>query len=120
MEDRTVSRDADEEEILLDEDGVPLLRDLATTRDRDRAPNGETITPALSEAIRSTLDDIASDMQSEISWKIESLLEQTVKAAVHDAIQQGSPQILESVRNQLHLALPELFSAFRRGEVKKD
>lgn len=116
--------------VTMDNDGVPLLDDKVLLNDDnsgiDQDMYPDNAVPTLSntllddESINRQLDDLARELQSEISWKIEGMLENLLSKALHDVIERSTPEIIESVRNQLNAALPLLIAAADKHDSGPD
>ena len=111
----------DTEEILRDEDGIPVLEDVV---DPEALPvtapaPGPAFDPADADqveqllqqpAVRQLVDDLAEDLQKLLTWKMEAFLKEELSRLVHSAAEQSAPKLAEDIHTQLQLALPGLLA----------
>ncbi|MGD2074797.1 MAG: hypothetical protein PVI91_11940 [Gammaproteobacteria bacterium] len=109
-----------------DEDGIPILEHAVTPETPDSAKprsgidlgDQEQVGQLLhTEAIQTLLADLAEDLQKLVAWKVEAFLKEEMQKLIHEATERSRPKLLQEIRTQLNLALPELLVkiAHQRG-----
>ncbi len=114
-----------EEKLHTDEDGIPMLFDVVRPGryvDEMAPPSGHrphrmasqhadelTASPALS----SLINEIAADLDHEVTWKLEKVLQTAVNDTVHQCMQAMSASVRKSVNTHLQLMLPALVEVLK-------
>ncbi|MDH3899530.1 MAG: hypothetical protein OEU51_00625 [Gammaproteobacteria bacterium] len=110
------------EDLVLDEDGVPILTDVVSSgQEFGTAPiadnqlahmSVEDITQTIlgSESIRYRLDDIATELTRSVRNQLEQLLRPAIEQAVTEVIDDSGSAAFDAIRQQLDNALPEILA----------
>jgi len=114
-------------DIRTDEHGIPILDEALEPDALEHPPAGETGGVDLldravvdhllqDETIDALLDDLTTDLQGLVSWKMEEVMKEEVTKVVKEAVARTAPRLAQDIRAQLRLALPELLEkAVRRA-----
>jgi hypothetical protein len=110
------------EDLVLDDDGVPILTDIVTA---DQASGSaaisetqlahmsvEDITQTIlgSESIRHRLDDIATELTRNVRIQLEQLLRPAIEQAVTEVMDDSGSAAFDAIRQQLDEVLPEILA----------
>jgi hypothetical protein len=110
------------EDLVLDEDGVPILTDVVSSeQESGTAPipynqlahmSVEDITQTIlgSESIRYRLDDIAAELTRSGRSQLEQLLRPAIEQAVTEVMDDSGSAAFDAIRQQLDNALPEILA----------
>jgi hypothetical protein len=110
------------EDLVLDEDGVPILTDVVSSEQESwTAPipynqlahmSVEDITQTIlgSESIRYRLDDIAAELTRSVRSQLEQLLRPAIEQAVTEVMDDSGSAAFDAIRQQLDNALPEILA----------
>lgn len=69
--------------------------------------------------LKKLVEEIATDLDAEITWKLEKVLKQAVADTVHEAMQALSATIHKSVVTHLTLMMPEVIKLMKTDDVHK-
>ena len=125
-------------EIFTDADGIPYLFDVvkpgtmldhlppvsiedaeAATKRVSTKQIVEDLDLTDSPDLKKLVEEIATDLDAEITWKLEKVLKQAVADTVHEAMQALSVTIHKSVVTHLTLMMPEVVKLIKTDEPPK-
>lgn len=110
------------EDLVLDDDGVPILTDIVTTEQASGTTaipenqlaymSVEDITQTMlgSESIRHRLDDIAAELTRNVRTQLEQLLRPAIEQAVTEVMDDSGSAAFDAIRQQLDEVLPEILA----------
>jgi hypothetical protein len=110
------------EDLVLDDDGVPILTDIVTTEQKSGTAaipenqlaymSVEDITQTIlgSESIRYRLDDIAAELTRSVRTQLEQLLRPAIEQAVTEVMDDSGSAAFDAIRQQLDEVLPEILA----------
>ena len=110
------------ENLVLDDDGVPILTDIVTAEQASGTAaisenqlaymSVEDITQTIlgSESIRHRLDDIAAELTRNVRTQLEQLLRPAIEQAVTEVMDDSGSAAFDAIRQQLDDALPEILA----------
>jgi hypothetical protein len=110
------------ENLVLDDDGVPILTDIVTAEQASGSAaifenqlaymSVEDITQTIlgSESIRHRLDDIAVELTRNVRTQLEQLLRPAIEQAVTEVMDDSGSAAFDAIRQQLDDALPEILA----------
>lgn len=106
-------------ELLVDEDGVPVLTDVVPPEiEPGELPDNRLVAMSVEDVIqtiltshsfRQQLDEISTDVTRQVREQLEQLLRPAIEQAITDAMDDSSLSG-ESIRQQLETALPAIIS----------
>jgi len=112
------------ENIVLDDDGVPILTDVvaaeqtsgtaAIAENQLATMSVEDITQTIlgSESIRHRLDDIAGELTRNVRTQLEQLLRPAIEQAVTEVMDDSGSAAFDAIRQQLDDVLPDILADF--------
>lgn len=110
------------EDLVLDDDGVPILTDIVTAAQASGTAaipenqlahmSVEDITQTIlgSESIRHRLDDIATELTRNVRIQLEQLLRPAIEQAVTEVMDDSGSAAYDAIRQQLDEVLPEILA----------
>jgi hypothetical protein len=128
-------------DLVTDDDGIPLLFDIikpgalleklsaidaqaeaqATSAKRVSAQQiVEELDLTDSPDLKKLVEEIATDLDAEITWKLEKVLKQAVAETVHEAMRALSASIHKSVVTHLTLMMPEVVKLIKEEPTSSD
>jgi hypothetical protein len=112
----------DPEDLVLDDDGVPILTDIVTAGETSGTAaisvtqlahmSVEDITQTIlgSESIRHRLDDIAKELTRNVRTQLEQLLRPAIEQAVTEVMDDSGSAAFDVIRQQLDKVLPAILA----------